>query len=307
MWFDDSDAEARMVEFLDELASLSSSSTSTDHTTTTTTPSPPSPSPSSSSNLFFFITRPTIDRATASVLDLGCGNGSLLLALRSPSPSEPASTSAPWRGRLLGVDYSERSVQLARRVAEARGFTAGGEEEVEFMVWDVLGGELDVLRARAPSSNPTTTTTATTTPSDAGKREGGGSGGGGGGDGAGCCWDVVLDKGTFDAVSLSGERDARGRRVCEGYAARVLQLLRPGGVFLVTSCNWTEAELRGWFEAKTRGTETEEKGEEEATAAGTAAGARLRLAGRIEYPSFSFGGVKGQTISTLCFEKVLAE
>jgi hypothetical protein len=128
---------------------------------------------------------------------------------------------------------------------------------VEFKVWDVLNGPLSEVQA-APGS----TTTG---------------------------WDVVLDKGTFDAVSLSGERDAEGRRICEGYGERVLQLLRAGGIFLVTSCNWTEAELRDWFETKTRPTE---------------AGERLRMAGRVEYPSFSFGGVKGQTISTLCFEKV---
>jgi hypothetical protein len=103
-------------------------------------------------------------------------------------------------------------------------------------------------------------------------------------------WDVVLDKGTFDAVSLSDEQDNQGRRICEGYGERVLQLLRAGGIFVVTSCNWTEKELREWFEAKTEGP----------------GGERLRLAGRIEYPSFSFGGVKGQTISTLCFEKVVA-
>jgi hypothetical protein len=106
-------------------------------------------------------------------------------------------------------------------------------------------------------------------------------------------WDLVLDKGTFDAISLSGERDGQGRRICEGYGARVLQLLRTGGLFLVTSCNWTEAELKEWFDGKTW------------AEAGTETGARLRLAGRIAYPVFSFGGVKGQTISTLCFEKVV--
>jgi hypothetical protein len=102
---------------------------------------------------------------------------------------------------------------------------------------------------------------------------------------------VVLDKGTFDAVSLSGERDGQGRRICEGYGERVLQLLRPGGIFLVTSCNWTEAELAGWF----LGDPAEQPGEQ---------GWRFAQVGKVEYPSFSFGGVKGQTISTLCFRKV---
>lgn len=154
---------------------------------------------------------------------------------------------------MLGVDYSPESVRLAREVQDARRAdededsedTVAAEVEVEFRVWDVLNGDLDSI-------------------------------------GAGEKWDLVLDKGTFDAVSLSGERDGAGRRICEGYGERVVRLLRVGGKFLVTSCNWTEEELGGWFNE---------------------AGG-LRRVGRIEYPSFSFGGVKGQTISTLCFERV---
>ncbi|KAL2164261.1 hypothetical protein VTH06DRAFT_3477 [Thermothelomyces fergusii] len=270
VWFDDADAEAKMVAYL------------LDHHA-------PSPSPSSVS-------------AAASVLDLGCGNGSLLFALRD----------AGWRGRMLGVDYSERSVELARRVGASRrraarrrrrrcgddGDDGDGDEdedseeeeeeedkdddddnndgteweEVEFKVWDVLKGPLADVAAADTSADTADTAQGTGRDRDPG-------------------WDVVLDKGTFDAVSLSGERDGRGRRVCEGYGERVLRLLRTGGVFLVTSCNWTEKELRDWFETKTPP---------------TAAGERLRMAGRIQYPSFQFGGVQGQTISTLCFEKTAA-
>ncbi|KAL2181435.1 S-adenosyl-L-methionine-dependent methyltransferase [Thermothelomyces heterothallicus CBS 202.75] len=222
VWFDDSDAEAKMVAYLDEHAEA-------DH---------------------------ALDRAAAAVLDLGCGNGSLLFALREDG----------WRGRLLGVDYSERSVELARRVGEDDDDDT--EREVEFKVWDVLNGSLADVRA----AQPTATTAAQ------GSEQGQG-------------WDLVLDKGTFDAVSLSGERDDKGRRVCEGYGERVLQLLRTGGIFLVTSCNWTEKELRDWFETKTPPTAT---------------GERLRLAGSIQYPSFEFAGVQGQTISSLCFEKTAA-
>ncbi|CAI4218012.1 unnamed protein product [Parascedosporium putredinis] len=78
-------------------------------------------------------------------------------------------------------------------------------------------------------------------------------------------WDVVLDKGTFDAICLSDQLDDRGRRICEGYKEKVPTLVRPGGLFVVTSCNWTEEELRAW--------------------------------------AFTFGGAKGQTISTLCFRR----
>lgn len=176
------------------------------------------------------------------------------------------------------MDYSEASVALARQIASAREHGSEDEPKLEselaggdvaFAVWDVLAGPFETIN-----------------PLDG--REGAGVG-------AWAGWDVVLDKGTFDAVSLSDERDGAGRRICEGYRSRVLRLLRPGGIFLLTSCNWTEAELRGWFEGA----------EEPSTAAfgGGGGGARFEQAGRIEYPSFSFGGAKGQTISTVCFVK----
>lgn len=101
-------------------------------------------------------------------------------------------------------------------------------------------------------------------------------------------WDVVLDKGTFDAISLSEEKDSQGRRICEGYKGRIVNLVKKGGLFLVTSCNWTEEELEGWFgESSARVQEGE-----------------FVKVGKVNYPSFSFGGVKGQTISTLCFQRM---
>ena len=93
-------------------------------------------------------------------------------------------------------------------------------------------------------------------------------------------FDVVLDKGTFDAISLCEEKDAEGKRVCEGYRGRVEGLVRRGGLLLVTSCNWTEEELRAWF-----------------------ASDELVLDGRIRYPTFNFGGRSGQSISSVCFKR----
>lgn len=151
------------------------------------------------------------------------------------------------------MDYSAESVALARQIAGSGA--VAGDDEVEFAEWDVLRGPYGAVLD--------------------GKQEGQEG------------WDVVHDKGTFDAVSLSDEADARGRRVSEGYKARVVRLVRPGGLFLVTSCNWTEAELEGWFGEGSADVE----------------GGRFVRVGRVEYPSFSFGGVKGQTISTLCFQK----
>lgn len=231
VWFDDSDAESKLLQFLEGLAGEEGEEKETPAATNTNTNGGGAPA---------------LDQRTTSFLDLGCGNGSLLFALREEG----------WRGRCLGVDYSPESVALARQIA--RSGAVAGDDEVEFAEWDVLRGDYAAVLGR-------------------GAHEDGQAG-----------WDVVHDKGTFDAISLSDEADARGRRVSEGYKARVVPLVRPGGLFLVTSCNWTEAELEGWFG--------------EGSAAVEGGGSFVRV-GRVEYPSFSFGGVKGQTISTLCFQR----
>ncbi|RFU73708.1 s-adenosylmethionine-dependent methyltransferase of the seven beta-strand family, partial [Trichoderma arundinaceum] len=80
-WFDDSDAEARIVAFLESLAEDDQD----------VLPQP-------------------LAQDEASFLDLGCGNGSLLFALRDEG----------WRGAMLGVDYSAQSVALAKQIAASR-------------------------------------------------------------------------------------------------------------------------------------------------------------------------------------------
>jgi hypothetical protein len=163
---------------------------------------------------------------------LGTGNGSLLVALREDG----------WEGVMVGVDYSDASVELARRGAGVREV-----EDVRFEVWDVIGG---------------------TVPKGEWMVEGG--------------FDVVLDKGTFDAISYSEGVDGEGRRVCEGYRERVGELVRRGGVVVVTSCNWTEEELGVWFVG----------GE-----------SIFEVCGRIEYPVFRFGGKVGQSVCTVAFRR----
>ncbi|KAL8831121.1 MAG: hypothetical protein Q9191_001047 [Dirinaria sp. TL-2023a] len=88
-------------------------------------------------------------------------------------------------------------------------------------------------------------------------------------------FDVVLDKGTFDAVSLSGQMEVE-----KLYVRKVERLVRDGGFLLVTTCNWTEQELRNWFESGS-----------------------LDYHGQIQYPVFHFGGQTGQSISSICFHK----
>ncbi|KAF2648649.1 S-adenosyl-L-methionine-dependent methyltransferase [Lophiostoma macrostomum CBS 122681] len=95
-------------------------------------------------------------------------------------------------------------------------------------------------------------------------------------------FDVVLDKGTFDAICLSQETDEQGRRICEAYREKVEPLVKKGGRVLITSCNWTEEELRGWFEGD---------------------GSGLKFEDKVKYPSFTFGGKTGSSVVTLCFRK----
>lgn len=152
---------------------------------------------------------------------------------------------------MLGVDYSGAGVAFARAVArEKQKQEDVGMGEVEFRRWDVLGEE--------------------------GLGEEGG-------------WDVVLDKGTFDAVGLMGVQGVEGR-----YVERVRGLVRRGGRVVVTSCNWTEGEVRAWFEDGGGGGAEEEKEEGKG---------ELVFEGRVEYPKFRFGGAEGQSVCSVCFRK----
>jgi hypothetical protein len=123
-------------------------------------------------------------------------------------------------------------------------------------------------------------------------------------------FDIVLDKGTFDAVSLSAEEvtedeedgmastsggmQERGsrtvrRRVCEWYPMVARKLVRNGGFLVVTSCNWTEGELVRWFTGHEDGASDDGDG--------------LVVWDRIDYPKFRFGGGEGQGVCTVCFRK----
>ncbi|KAF8418802.1 S-adenosyl-L-methionine-dependent methyltransferase [Tirmania nivea] len=165
----------------------------------------------------------------SSFLDIGTGNGHFLFELRDTYKG----------GRMLGVDYSEKSIELAIDIAKERG----------------LDGDVEFVCANVVIDDPMKW--------------------------AGVPFDVVLDKGTFDAISLSGELLEDGRKLAEGYAEKIAQAVKPGKWFIITSCNWTEGELKRKL--------------------GGVGG--LQYYGSVKYPSFTFGGKKGQAISTLCFRR----
>ena len=123
--------------------------------------------------------------------------------------------------KIAGVDYSEDAVKLARAVGTSRG---EGCEEIKFEVCDFLK---EFPAALDGTENGV--------------------------------WDLVLDKGTFDAIALA-DKDSEGRSPADGYPPRIGQVVRPGGFFLITctylampplclslnklACNFTEDELK---------------------------------------------------------------
>lgn len=142
---------------------------------------------------------------------------------------------------VVGTDYSPNSVAHAEAVLRAQCDTAG-----------LAPGsyELAVVRDDA---------TATQLPAGA--------------------FDVVLDKGTYDAIYLTpgtpAERDATLRRYRE-CAARVLRR-GPGAYYVITTCNFTRAEIVRQF-ADT-----------------------FDYHSHVDYPVLEFGGHKGSTNATVVF------
>ncbi|KIK62996.1 hypothetical protein GYMLUDRAFT_222757 [Collybiopsis luxurians FD-317 M1] len=145
-----------------------------------------------------------------------------------------------------GIDYSADAVNLAKGVAEKREV-----QDITFATCDFLSQDPPLISEDQR---------------DAGRVD---------------AWDLLLDKGTYDAISL-GEKDTSGRPPSFAYPTRAARLIKPGGYFLITSCNFTEQELRADFA-------TEETG--------------LKYHSSIKYPTFTFGGQSGAKYSSVAFQK----
>ncbi|KRT80315.1 methyltransferase [Oryctes borbonicus] len=86
-------------------------------------------------------------------------------------------------------------------------------------------------------------------------------------------FDIVLDKGTYDAVSLS--IDAKENR--NKYIQNMQKMLKPSGMLILTSCNWTKEELITQFESC------------------------FKLKESIPTPEFKFGGKVGNVVTSVVF------
>lgn len=97
--------------------------------------------------------------------------------------------------KMHGIDYSENAISLAKSVASKKD--TEDTIPIQFTVHDFLTEYI-----------PRDDTTS---------------------DG----WDLILDKGTFDAISL-GKKDENGRAPHWRYPQRLSMLMKPGGRFLIT-------------------------------------------------------------------------
>ncbi|KAL1508881.1 hypothetical protein ABEB36_003703 [Hypothenemus hampei] len=88
-------------------------------------------------------------------------------------------------------------------------------------------------------------------------------------------YNVIHDKGTYDAVSLS----TNSKESCMKYMINVHEALRPDGYFIITSCNWTENELKDHFKQY------------------------FLIHQTISTPQFKFGGKVGNVVSICVFVK----
>lgn len=182
------------------------------------------------------------DPSPQAVLEIGSGNGTLLLSLVEEIHPPP---------RVLGIDYSADAVSLSRDVARGRDLSE--DAIVEFEICDFLNDDVPVPAAFREAD-----------PNWSG-------------------WELVLDKGTYDAIAL-GEKNESGESPVLHYPARLASLLRPGGYFLITSCNFTEDELKTAFANEKTG---------------------LKYHSRIQHRTFTFGGQSGNVVSSVAFQKNL--
>ncbi|KAJ6794405.1 Uncharacterized protein M6B38_232405 [Iris pallida] len=103
---------------------------------------------------------------------------------------------------------------------------------------------------------------------------------------------LLMDKGTLDAIGL--HPDGRVKRI--KYWESVMNLVAPGGLLVITSCNNTKDELLQEVESfnqRSMGSQGSETGGDHAV---------FKYIDHIRtYPTIMFGGVEGSRVSTVAF------
>lgn len=144
---------------------------------------------------------------------------------------------------LMGVDYSPLAVQLANSIVADQKL----DERIEHKIINVLGEEgTDDWKALLALNR----------------------------------FQVVHDKGTYDAISLNPENPKKKREL---YLRNIGSLIDDNGLLIMTSCNWSEMELVSFFEG------SGELG--------------LEVMEVIPTPTFKFGGKVGNVVSSVVFRK----
>ncbi|XP_048406641.1 EEF1A lysine methyltransferase 2 isoform X4 [Stegostoma tigrinum] len=88
-------------------------------------------------------------------------------------------------------------------------------------------------------------------------------------------YEICIDKGTFDAISLSPDHSTEKLSL---YRQALHSVLKDGGLFLITSCNWTKEELVSHFHEG------------------------FELLQELPTPKFQFGGKTGHSVTALVFK-----
>ncbi|XP_028324937.1 EEF1A lysine methyltransferase 2 [Gouania willdenowi] len=89
-------------------------------------------------------------------------------------------------------------------------------------------------------------------------------------------FDICIDKGTFDAISLNPENTKEGKLQ---YVQALKDVLKDKGLFAITSCNWTKEQLLDRFSEG------------------------FEFVQELPTPSFHFGGKKGNSVTALIFKR----
>ncbi|XP_031617904.1 EEF1A lysine methyltransferase 2 [Contarinia nasturtii] len=92
-------------------------------------------------------------------------------------------------------------------------------------------------------------------------------------------FDIVHDKGTYDAISIHPENPAEKRAA---YIQNLHNLTSNNGLLILSSCNWTESELC------------------------TSLNGKFELYKTIPTPTFKFGGSVGSVVTQIVFKKQLS-